>query len=270
MDTEIGRLLAAVDRPNTHIIFIGDNGTPNNTLQPPFPSGRGKDTLYEGGIHVPFIIAGPSVASPGRTNDTPVNAVDLFATILELANINVTATVPTNITVDSQSLLPLLQNTSNVARYVYAGKFNESTPASSDGRALRNERFKLIQFHDGHEEFYALATDPYESTNLLSRTLTATEQGNYYSLRLKLTEYQDGIPPTIITNFGKTNLQFSITVQRTTNVTYSLWRAFELDALAWLPMTNAVIVTNGAATVTLIDTNAAAARNFYRVVATGF
>jgi len=177
--------------------------------------------------------------------------------------------MPTNITIDSQSLLPLLQSTSNLTRYAYAEAFNVATPASSDGRALRNAPFKLIQFHDGHEEFYDLVSDPYESTNLLGRTLTATEQANYYSLLLRFSQYQDGIPTTVITHVAKINLPFSITVQRTTNLAYSLWRAAELNDLAWVPLTNAVIATNGTATVRLTDTNAAAAQSFYRVVATG-
>jgi len=37
MDTEIGRLLTAVNRTNTHILFLGDNGTVGGTLQPPYP-----------------------------------------------------------------------------------------------------------------------------------------------------------------------------------------------------------------------------------------
>ncbi|MEO5803241.1 MAG: sulfatase-like hydrolase/transferase [Verrucomicrobiota bacterium] len=270
MDTEMGRLLAAVNLTNTHIIFMGDNGTMGNVIQPPYLSTRGKDTLYEGGIHVPFIIRSPSVVNPGRTNDTPVHAVDVFATILELATINVAATVPTNISIDSRSLLPMLQSTSAVTRYSYSEKFDTNAPVASDGRTLRNAEFKLIQFHDGHEEFFNLLNDPYESTNLLSRALTATEQGNYYNLLLKFSEYQDGIPTTVITKFSKTNLQFSIAVQRTTNLTYSLWRAAELDALAWVPVSSALIVTNGVVTVTLTDTNATAAQNFYRVISTPF
>src|SRR6185436_5235016 len=109
MDTEIGRLLAGVNRTNTDIIFLGDNGSTPNTLQPPYPSGRGKSTLYEGGIKVPMIIAGPVVVNPNRTNATLVHAVDLFATILELAGTSERATVPAGVTIDSRSIVPALQ-----------------------------------------------------------------------------------------------------------------------------------------------------------------
>ena len=90
--------MSHVNLANTHVIFLGDNGTVNEVIQPPFPNTRGKNTLYEGGIHVPLVIAGPAVAAPNRTNATPANMVDVFATILEIAGINVAATVPPNVT----------------------------------------------------------------------------------------------------------------------------------------------------------------------------
>jgi arylsulfatase A-like enzyme len=264
MDTEIGRLLAAVDRTNTHIIFIGDNGTLNSVIQPPFPSSRGKGSLYEGGVKVPFVIAGPAVASPGRTNDTLVHAVDVFATILEMAGINLAATLPTNAISDSQSVLGAVRNTSNLTRHVYVEKFGTDTP-TPDGRALRNAQFKLIQF-TGAEEFYDLLADPYEKTNLLSASLTGSPLANYYSLEMRLGHYQTTLVAPTIENFSRAATQFSVTVTRTTN-TYRLWRATSLNELAWAPVTNAVLLTNPS-NVSLIDTNATSAATFYRVEAT--
>ncbi|MCX6895224.1 MAG: sulfatase-like hydrolase/transferase [Verrucomicrobia bacterium] len=265
LDTEIGRLLATVNRTNTHIIFLGDNGTPNNTLQPPFPATRGKDTLYEGGTHVPFIISGPAVASPNRTNDTFVNMVDVFATILEMAGTSVAAAVPTNVPIDGQSLLPALQTTNVLTRYAFSEIFGTNVSANASGHALHNSQFKLIEFLDKHEEFYDLKNDPYEAVNLLTNGLTAAAQSNFFSLQLKLAGYSPLAAP-VITGVGKTNLQFTATVARATNLTYSLWRAATFDELAWSPQTNALVVTNGAASVSLTDTNAGGAQNFYRVV----
>lgn len=268
LDTEIGRLLAAVNLTNTHVIFMGDNGTMGNVIQPPYSSARGKNTLYESGIRVPFIVAGPSVVNPGRTNDTLIHAVDVFSTILDMATIDVAATIPTNLTIDSRSLRPILEDTSSPARHVYAEVFNESSPDSNDGRALRNAQFKLIQFQDGREEFYDLMTDPYEATNLLSRSLTSLEQANYYNLTMRFSDYQEGIPQTTITSLGKTNAHFSLTVLQTTNLTYSLWKAATLEEFAWTPVTNA-IVTSNATSATFTDSNALGASAFYRVIATG-
>ncbi len=266
MDTEIGRLLASVELTNTHVIFMGDNGTMGNVIQPPYPANRGKDTLYEGGTHVPFVIRSPSVANPGRSDTTPVNAVDLYSTILELAGINVAATVPAGTKIDSQSLLPILQGATNQSRYAYSEIFNASTPAASDGQMLRNTQFKLIKFIGGAEEFYNLSNDPYEKTNLLSGALTSAQQSNYYSLTLHLGAYQTNIAQPTISSFVKTESQFTASVVRQTNLTYSLWASATCDELGWAPLTNAVVVTN-ASLVSLTDTNTTADQKFYTVVA---
>lgn len=267
LDTEIGRLLAAVNRTNTHIIFVGDNGTPGNLIQPPHTSTHAKGTLYEGGTRVPLIISGPQVAHPNRANATPANMVDLFATILDLAGSSVAAAVPTNVTIDGQSLLPLLTATNELSRYGYTELFNtNSVNTGNHGQALENPRFKLISFNTGAEEFYDLLADPTETNNLLNTTMTATQAGNYYSLVLKLGNYQTGVAPPVIAGFAYTNPQFTITVTRNVTNRYALWRAGDLDALSWRPLTNAEVVTNGAV-VRFTDTNATGGRTFYRVVA---
>jgi arylsulfatase B len=267
MDTEIGRLLASVNRTNTHIIFLGDNGTPGQVIQPPSPSSRGKNTLYEGGTHVPFIIAGPSVVNPGRTNDTLVNMVDVFATILEMAGINVASTVPSGVTIDSKSLLPIVQSNSNQTRYAYAELFGPDVTASLGGKSLRNSQYKLIRFSDNRNEFYDLSTDPYETVNLLNGTLAPTQQANYYSLLLRLAGYQTALASPAITTFTKAATHADLTVSRSTNYSYTLWRAASSDELAWAPLTNAIVITNGTTSITLTDPAPSPAQSFYRVLA---
>ena len=61
LDTEIGRLLQSVDLARTDIILIGDNGTPGQVVQPPFGNGNNKGDLYQGGVHVPMVVSGPSM-----------------------------------------------------------------------------------------------------------------------------------------------------------------------------------------------------------------
>jgi arylsulfatase A-like enzyme len=267
-DTCIGKILSWVNLTNTHVIFLGDNGTANNVIQPPFTNtSRAKDTLYEGGTHVPLVIAGPAVFAPNRTNDTPANMVDVYSTILEMAGINAATSIPTNNPIDGQSLLAVLQtNNLTLARYAYSELFGtNSVTMANAGRALRDSRYKLIDFTAQADEFYDLAVDPYEKTNLLATTMTATQLANYYSLTLKLGDYQIALAPPAITGTGKTNTQFTVTVQRNLTNSYGLWRASALDGLNWGPLTNALVVTNGTSSVTLTDTNAAAGQNFYRV-----
>lgn len=69
MDTEIGRLLDGIPTAvlnNTLIIFLGDNGSPNGVLEV-FPRQHGKNSIYEGGVNVPLIVAGAGVSRSGET-----------------------------------------------------------------------------------------------------------------------------------------------------------------------------------------------------------
>ena len=102
----------------------------------------------------------------------------------------------------------------------------------------------------------------------VANTLAANAQSNYFGLSLKLAGYQSTLAQPVIVSAGKTNLQFTATVARATNLFYTLWRAPVFDDLAWSPQTNAVVVTNNLASVSLTDTNAGGSQNFYRVVGT--
>ncbi len=201
LDTEIGRLLAGVNLSTTTVIFVGDNGTPPTTLQSPFPANRGKSSLYEGGIRVPLIIRGPDVVSPGRTSTVLTHVVDLYSTVLELAGINVGSTVPGGTAVDSQSLLPVLQNQSVTRPRVFDDYWDFAFPNLSDsGRVLRDTQYKLTRLKNGPERFYDLNADPYESTNLIAGgfgSMTAPRQAAYNSLATQLVDFNT--PPTVST-----------------------------------------------------------------------
>ena len=185
MDNQIGKLYNWLEVHNkldsTDIIFIGDNGDEQRTAQTTQLS-RAKSTVYQAGLHVPFIIAGPSVVNQGRVSNALVNVHDLFATILELAGYNNWKTqIPTNKPVDSKSLVPILKNQATEARpWAYSEIFNPSATSEVNSRAIRNTTYKLIYFDSSRvQAFYNLTTDPNESTNLLNRMLSATELTNY-------------------------------------------------------------------------------------------
>ena len=315
LDTEIGRLLKSVDTNDTDIIFIGDNGTEIDVQQLPFKNtnfvatttgnGHAKFTIYEGGARTPLFITGPDVVSPGRYNETLVNEPDLWATIQELAGIDVAATKVTNVVIDSVSLLPAIR--ADVIRptpFVIEEQFNQS--GTTDGVTLRNDKFKLIHFYNHVEQFYDLANDPYEYTNLLlNLPLSDVAQANFNAVKLKLGEYQTFantantrvlLDYPQINGYGFTNGTFSINAQFTqlstngffpnsnqpyptrlanggTNLNYQviLWRNADLgNPLGWTPvLTNVVTgITNNFLLSTnglLTDVNANADHYFYRV-----
>jgi len=187
LDTEIGRLLSTMApavRANTTIIFVGDNGTPNQVIQTPFSTGHSKDSLYEGGTRVPLIISGPDVVSPNRESAALVNVADLYSTILELAGVDVAATQPAAKPIDSKSLLPVLKNlTDPTVRNGYAEESGAAITAAESGKSARNAAgYKLIRFNDAHEEFYFIPTDANEQTNLLP----GASQANYDELSAQL------------------------------------------------------------------------------------
>ena len=173
MDTEISRLLGSIDTSTTTIIVLGDNGTPAAVVQPPFDNAHAKGSLYEGGTHVPFFIAGPSVTATGES-DALVHCVDLFATILDIAGINPDSVVPEGTVIDSTSLTSLLSGGQGGKSHVLCEAFGENS--NNPGKAVNNGRYKLIRYDSGTEEFFDFDQDENEQNNLLSGTLSITEQ----------------------------------------------------------------------------------------------
>lgn len=179
MDTEIGRffdyLISSGKWDTTDIIFIGDNGDDPLVAQ----TSPSKGSLYQGGVTVPFIISGPDVANPNRISDAMVNTADIFATVLEMfGDINWQSQIPTT-TVDSRSLMPILQNTATTTRPWAFSEVFRTTPLASDGKTIRNANYKLVKFTNGTEKFFNLTVSSGEATNLLTTNMTATDITNY-------------------------------------------------------------------------------------------
>ena len=187
MDTEIGRLVQHIDqlglRDSTNFIFIGDNGSEAAVAQIS-DTNRVKGTLFEYGIHVPFLVSGPAVSDPGRISDALVSTTDIFATVLDMSGFgNWSSFIPAaKQPVDSRSLFPILKNdTTRVRDCVFSEQFQQPS-GMRDGKAIRNEEYKLIRFDNGNERFYHLSNDPDEQFNLLNGVMTVAEAQNYQFL----------------------------------------------------------------------------------------
>ena len=191
MDDEIGRLLQGIAPnvlENTYVIFMGDNGTPNGTLRAPVPEGRGKGTVYRGGVNVPFIVSGPDIPKNSHS-EALVNSADLFFTIMELAGITPLDVVPEDIAIDSVSFLYSLLNPSEQSRrqWVYADDFFGSYAGFDEASyAMRNQRYKLLHT-SGVDQFYDLQNDPWELRNLLEFGLSDAVQTEYRALKNRVT-----------------------------------------------------------------------------------
>jgi len=102
MDDAIGRLLDAVDRDNTLVIFLSDNGGPNSHRDNNFPFFGRKDQPLEGAYRTPLIISWPGRIPAGGFIDDVVMNVDIYPTVLQAIG----AAAPDGL--DGTSLFPLM------------------------------------------------------------------------------------------------------------------------------------------------------------------
>ncbi len=155
LDTEIGRLLGSLGpdlRARTHVLFLSDNGTPGHAVRPPRSPAQAKDTPFEGGINVPFIVTGPAVTVPGTETEALVHVVDLMPTLAELAGVPLVGegSPPEldGVALDGVSFVPVLANPdARVRDAVHAEKFlpNGLPPYNTtDWQLTRGERFKIL------------------------------------------------------------------------------------------------------------------------------
>jgi arylsulfatase A-like enzyme len=182
MDTIISKVLNAVNNvdPNTYVIYLGDNGTWMFGDKREFidnmyitRQGRGKGTAYESGARVAMAIRGPGIAA-GSQCDEPIHGLDLFATILKLAGLDVPKTVPNrngdgSVAVDSVSLTPILFDGASGLRDLDKGYLLTETINPLAGNqpqvGARNATYKLLctnKVDTASCIFYNLIDDPIE------------------------------------------------------------------------------------------------------------
>lgn len=148
MDNEVGILLDDLEkkgmRDNTIIVFIGDNGRCNV---------RGKGYLYGPGLHLPLIVNWPAGLTGGKKDKRLVASVDVAATILEAAGVE----IPEYMTARS-----LIKEDENPREYIYSARdlWDEVLEQS---RAITTTNFRYMKNHitnqsyDAHQaylEFY--------------------------------------------------------------------------------------------------------------------
>ncbi len=82
LDKKVGAVLQRLEdeglADNTVVIFMGDHGRAHV---------RGKQWLYDSGIHIPLIIRWPGKLQDGTVRDDMVSAIDITATSLDIADI---------------------------------------------------------------------------------------------------------------------------------------------------------------------------------------
>mgnify|MGYP000356731399 CR=1 FL=1 len=172
IDAQIGILLDDLERRNilddTVIVLWGDHG---------FHLGDHtewcKHSNFEQATRIPFMFAGPGVAKNQKSHH-PVNLVDLFPTIFDLAG------VKHHDQEDGKSLINLLDDDSSTSIGMdYA--YHQYKRGKKMGYAIRTKRYRYTEWHDNNyrsyddyttskisgRELYDYKTDPLETKNLI-------------------------------------------------------------------------------------------------------
>ena len=158
IDAQIGKLLDDLQRRSileeTVIVLWGDHG---------FHLGDHtewcKHSNFEQATRIPFMFAGPGVAKNQKSHH-PVNLVDLFPTVFDLAN------VKQHNQTDGKSLVPLLDNDdTTTVEMDYA--YHQYARGKRMGYSIRTEPYRYTEWHDNNYRSY----DSYNDDNIKGREL---------------------------------------------------------------------------------------------------
>jgi arylsulfatase A-like enzyme len=152
-DAMLGHVLDALDQSgraqNTIIVLWSDHG---------FHVGEkkrvGKGTLWRESTRVPLIVVAPGVTQPGSRSSTAVSLMDLYPTLVDLADLE----TPSHL--EGTSLVPILKDASK--------RSNRAALSTSSfgNHAVSGNNYRYLKYQDGSEELYDIVNDPHEWTNL--------------------------------------------------------------------------------------------------------
>lgn len=162
MDEAVGKVLDALKRTgtydNTLIIFFSDNGGAKRNLANNGALRDFKQSVYEGGIRVPFIVSWPGKVPKGKVCSEPVISLDVLPTVCAAAGVE----LPDGHEYDGKNMLGVLRGQKK-------GPLHK-TLFWYDGEqqwAVREGRWKLLFNRQGSLELYDLEADISEKNNLV-------------------------------------------------------------------------------------------------------
>jgi len=155
VDAQVGKILDALENSeyarNTIVVLWSDHGYhlgEKNRVA--------KQALWERNTRIPLIFKGPDIIKGSKTN-APVQLIDMYPTLTELCEL------PAYELAEGKSLVPLITNPKLKWPYPAISIYGEGNIA------VRNHRYRLIQYEDKSYELYDLKVDPNEFYNLAGK-----------------------------------------------------------------------------------------------------
>ncbi|MHC4240859.1 MAG: sulfatase [Planctomycetota bacterium] len=161
MDEATGKVLDALKRTgaydNTLIIFFSDNGGAQKNFANNGALRDFKQSVYEGGIRVPFIVRWPGKLPKGKVCSEPVISLDAMPTICAAAG----AELPDDRIYDGRNMLGVLRGQKK-------GPLHKALFWDDGVKqwAVREGKWKLLFNREGSLELYDLKADISEKNNL--------------------------------------------------------------------------------------------------------
>lgn len=146
----------------------------------------GKHSNLEHATHAPLIIFDPSNPSGGALVESPVNSLDIYPTLCELAGLPIpeqptSETELTGRSLRGRSLVPIFQNPQASVNYGALSVFRKN----GFGYAYRTQRFRYIEWIYGANR---VATDLYDYVNDPQETVNLSEKPEYASIVYQLSQ----------------------------------------------------------------------------------
>ena len=162
MDLAVGAVIETLQEEgvyeNTIIFYFSDNGGARKNKANNLPLRDFKQSVYEGGLRVPFVMSWPQELTPSVCSE-PVISLDIMPTICAALNIN----LPSDRIYDGRNMLPAV-------RQELDGPLHGQLyfDGNDDTWAVREGKWKLISSKKNELELYNLEDDLSEQSNLLS------------------------------------------------------------------------------------------------------
>lgn len=174
LDAQIGKIIDELENldlmDKTTIVFLSDHG---------YHAGEhgqfGKWTNFEIGTRVPLVIYSPNLTKPGSKSSSIVELIDLFPTLVEIADIDIE-----NLSqkLDGNSLVPVFENPKKEIKKIAVSQIPRPLGSEANfsmiGSTIRDKDYRYVQWKSVNndsiiaEELYNLKQNLFKVNNIIS------------------------------------------------------------------------------------------------------